>query len=359
MLRLRQVAVVVADRDAAADDVSATFGLVAAFDDPHVARLGLENRVLPVGAEMIEVMSPISGGTTYGRYLERRRGDGGYMAILQTDDLASVDRRIDELGVRVGRYDHRGFRNRQLHPRDTGGTFLEIDEQDDGIDVAGAWRPAGPTWTEAIRTSSVVGMTAVEIQAGEPEALADRSAAVLAVEPVAGSVGIHLPLVGASIRVVPLLDDRGDGPRRRRPHVRRRRRHPCPRRGAWARLGPGTRRHRRHALVPAVTAEFDGRVANNAGIGSFGTSPNLSLERWERVFAVDVHAVFYGCRAAIPHLTRPGGAIAHAGPPRGVAAVDPDGTARPGAGDRRGDRVPRIGCGGPTSTGPSCRWTGG
>jgi meso-butanediol dehydrogenase/(S,S)-butanediol dehydrogenase/diacetyl reductase len=48
-------------------------------------------------------------------------------------------------------------------------------------------------------------------------------------------------------------------------------------------------------------------VFNNAGIGAYGKTPDLDPEIWHKVIAVDLHSVFYGCRAAIPHLRRGGG----------------------------------------------------
>jgi meso-butanediol dehydrogenase/(S,S)-butanediol dehydrogenase/diacetyl reductase len=48
-------------------------------------------------------------------------------------------------------------------------------------------------------------------------------------------------------------------------------------------------------------------VFNNAGIGAYGKTPDLDLEVWQQVIAVDLHSVFYGCRAAIPRLRASGG----------------------------------------------------
>lgn len=48
-------------------------------------------------------------------------------------------------------------------------------------------------------------------------------------------------------------------------------------------------------------------VFNNAGIGAYGKAPDLDIEIWKRVLDVDLSAVFYGCKFAIPHLRRAGG----------------------------------------------------
>ncbi|MFQ5666311.1 MAG: SDR family NAD(P)-dependent oxidoreductase [Candidatus Binatia bacterium] len=48
-------------------------------------------------------------------------------------------------------------------------------------------------------------------------------------------------------------------------------------------------------------------VFNNAGIGAYGKAPDLEIEVWQQVVAVDLHAVFYGCRAAVPRLRAAGG----------------------------------------------------
>ncbi len=48
---------------------------------------------------------------------------------------------------------------------------------------------------------------------------------------------------------------------------------------------------------------------NNAGIGIYGKTPDLDPEGWEKIIAVDLHSIFYGCHAAIPHLRRRGGGV--------------------------------------------------
>ncbi len=63
------------------------------------------------------------------------------------------------------------------------------------------------------------------------------------------------------------------------------------------------------AMVEVALAQL-GRIDllfNNAGIGSLGQAPDIDNETWERVFAVNVHAILYACRAVIPHMRAQGG----------------------------------------------------
>jgi Glyoxalase-like domain len=213
-LRLRQVALVAEQLAPVVDNLHDVFGLEVAFRDPGVARFGLENAVLPVGNQFVEVVAPVREGTAGGRYLERRHGDGGYMVILQCDDHAPRKARVDELGIRkVLEHDEPAYRIMQLHPGDTGGSFLEIDVQVGGEDLDdpnGPWAPAGPDWHKARRTDRVTGIAAVEIQSPQPDTLADRWGQILDTA-VGGDDGPTLDLDNAAIRFVPATDGRGEG----------------------------------------------------------------------------------------------------------------------------------------------------
>ncbi len=64
-------------------------------------------------------------------------------------------------------------------------------------------------------------------------------------------------------------------------------------------------------------------VFNNAGIGGYGRLPDLDPEVWHRTIDVDLHGVFYGCRAASstaaarrsPTCATPGAARSSTPPP--------------------------------------------
>ena len=101
MLRLRQIALVASDLAAAEAEVTAALDVERCFRDPGVGVFGLHNALFPIGDQFLEIVSPTRDGTTAGRQLAKRGGDGGYMVLVQTDDLASFRRRFAEMGVRV------------------------------------------------------------------------------------------------------------------------------------------------------------------------------------------------------------------------------------------------------------------
>ena len=106
-----------ADLDASSTQLCDAFGLAVCFHDPGVGDFGLHNALMVVGDQFLEVVSPTEPGTTAGRLIDKRGGDGGYMAMYEVDDL---DDRIDHLrehGVRiVWAGDFPTIRGRHLHP---------------------------------------------------------------------------------------------------------------------------------------------------------------------------------------------------------------------------------------------------
>ena len=213
-IRLRQIAFVAKELKPVIDTLSNVLGVDACYVDPGVKVFGLENTLLSVGNQFIEVVAPIQENTAGGRYLDRRKGDGGYMVIMQSDDHDPIKQRAADLGVRSAlTSDSHEYRIWQLHPGDTGGSFVEIDVQlgEHAHDADGPWEPAGPNWQRAKKTDVVSGISAAEIQSNDPAALAQRWADIFdsAVEIVGGLSTIKLD--NATLRFVEAVDGRGEG----------------------------------------------------------------------------------------------------------------------------------------------------
>ena len=65
------------------------------------------------------------------------------------------------------------------------------------------------------------------------------------------------------------------------------------------------------AMVDAAIETFGGLdiLINCAGIGSFGRVTDTDPETWRKVHAIDLDAVFFACRKAMPHLVESKGNV--------------------------------------------------
>lgn len=213
MLRMRQICLVAEDLDTIEAHLRGVFGLDICYRDEGVAAFGLHNFLMPVGNAFLEVVSPLRPGTAGGRYLQRRGGDGGYMVIMQCDQIAARRAHVAELGIRLVN-DSPGERSDgiQLHPKDVPGAIAELRWNEGDDDPAGPWSPAGPNWLPAQRTDVIRRMTAAELQSDNPQAMAARWSEVLQLtlaENAAGQPTIALD--DAHLRFVEATDGRGDG----------------------------------------------------------------------------------------------------------------------------------------------------
>ncbi|NKC10966.1 MAG: hypothetical protein GKR94_01795 [Gammaproteobacteria bacterium] len=214
-MRLRQLVFVAADLAPAVDDIRAVFGLEVCFSDAQVAAFGLENALLPLNGNMLEVVAPIEEGTTAGRHLQRRGGDGGYMIIVQCADAVAERERVRTLGVRdVWRYEGEDAIATHYHPADVPGAIVSLDSMPPGTDFhrqLSYWKWAGPDWTEYVRTDRVQAITAIELQADNPGAVCEQWSKVLARPCLPGAKGPEILLDNGRLRFVALQDDRGLG----------------------------------------------------------------------------------------------------------------------------------------------------
>jgi hypothetical protein len=208
-MRLRQVALVARELEPTVEALCDVLGIEVAFHDPGVEVFGLRNAVMPLGDTFLEVVSPDRPGTTAGRLLERRRGDGGYMVIVQSQQKQADRARMAAQGVRiVWEAELEGAGTIHLHPRDVGGAILSLD----WMDPPESWRWAGPRWREVVHTDVTRGIAGVELQAESPAAMARRWSEVLAA-PAREASGEHVIALrdGGEIRFTKDRDGRGEG----------------------------------------------------------------------------------------------------------------------------------------------------
>jgi len=205
-MRLRQVAVVAAERDPVRDQMFRLFGLSEDFEDPGVGAF-LHNSVMAIGDEFLEIVAPIEPDTTAERLLERRGGDGGYMVLVQVDDIEHYRSLTEELGIRkVWNTDRDQVKAFHVHPRDIGAAIVSFD----WMDPPHAWEWGGPGW-EHRRAANVDAILAVDIQGADPEALARQWAAAMDRPVRRDGERFRIELDRGAVNVVDAADGRGDG----------------------------------------------------------------------------------------------------------------------------------------------------
>lgn len=208
-MRLRQIALVARDLDRACAQIREVLGLDYAYDDPGVGKFGLRNAVFPVGDTFLEVVSPKQEGTTAGRLLAKRGGDGGYMVILHVDDGTAAREQVGRAGARViEQADFDGVVMTHIHPKDIGGAILSVDSMPTRQD----WKWGGPVWREHAKTDVSAAIVGAELQGPDPEQMACRWGEVLAREHERAGQGWRIRLEGGGeLRFTPARDGRGEG----------------------------------------------------------------------------------------------------------------------------------------------------
>ncbi|KUJ12325.1 uncharacterized protein LY89DRAFT_592825 [Mollisia scopiformis] len=151
--RLRQIALVAADLDRARQLLTRVIGTEVIFEDPAVAQWGLKNFLVPIGGDIIEVVSPFRPDTPASRQLSKR-GDGGYMIIMQTLDANARNRYIEEHKLAKVIFCHELEESVciQYHPKGIkGGVIPELDSHHPStsypnpiLERFSPWHAAGP-----------------------------------------------------------------------------------------------------------------------------------------------------------------------------------------------------------------------
>ncbi len=213
-LRLRQICLVAEKLAPVEEELCDVFSVKVAYRDPGIISFGLENALFPFGNQLLEVVAPVQENTAGGRYLKRRGGNGGYMFITQCDELAPRKAHVAEIGIRLAHsFERENFLNIQMHPKDTGGTFFEMDEQlgPNAHDLDSPWMPAGDDWKAAQVLDRVTGFAGAEIQCDDPAELSERWSKIAQI-PLSDQGGHPIMQLDKGFaRFVPCTDGRPEG----------------------------------------------------------------------------------------------------------------------------------------------------
>lgn len=216
-LRLRQICLVASDLASTEKQIADVLGLEICFRDPGVGKYGLHNALFAAGGTFLEIVSPTKPDTAAGRYIERRKGDGGYMYIVDCDNLEARREHFKAEGVRLVedlKTTEWGITGEalHLHPRDTGGCLLSVDRHGPGSDMAGAYKWAGPDWQKHDRSTTITQIVGAAIQSADPADLAAKWSHLLQ-RPLrkAETGGMDIQLDQGFVHFGPLRDDRGEG----------------------------------------------------------------------------------------------------------------------------------------------------
>lgn len=169
-MRIRQIALVAEELEPVQAALFDMMGVDDAHVDPKIVKFGLKNIVMTLGDTFLEVVCPIEEKTTAGRLLQRRGGDGGYMVIVQVEDLAAEKQRLAETDIRtIWETDSGRAAAVHLHPKDVPGAIASLDQ----MKPPQAWYWAGTDWDQRV-ARNVGGIVAAQVQCDDPAATAKR-----------------------------------------------------------------------------------------------------------------------------------------------------------------------------------------
>jgi catechol 2,3-dioxygenase-like lactoylglutathione lyase family enzyme len=178
--RLRQVALLVPDLEAALAEVRAAFGATEGTRDPEeMAALGFEHEIVSFTDTFLELCSPLpSETTTPAQRLLERRGACGYLLDVQVPDLDAVVARAAEAGIAPLFNEPFGAgRISQWHPRAMG-TLVELDE----VAPPESWHYA-PEIFERAATDVATDVVGAEVAVADPASVAATWGRLLDVRP--------------------------------------------------------------------------------------------------------------------------------------------------------------------------------
>ncbi len=181
-VRLRQVCFAAPVLAPAERALAGILGIEPSHRAPELnAEFGLENVVFPVNGSFIEIVAPLRDNTSVSKFLSGNKAQGLYIVILDCSDLDQRRGVVQQMGIRITHSaSYPGAKNIQLHPRDMGGTMLEIDQHAAGSEGRFEhFEWAGLDWRDHVRTDVTVDLLGVDMCCSDPASVVERWAQVV------------------------------------------------------------------------------------------------------------------------------------------------------------------------------------
>jgi hypothetical protein len=209
-MRIRQLVFVAKERDELSRQICTLFDLNETYNDAGLISFGLENVLIPLGDTFIEIVTPVTENTTAERFLSKRKGDGGYMVIVDVADFEKEKERVSASGIDIvweGNRKEEGIQARtiHLHPKQVGGAIVSLDI----MHPKDAWLWAGTDWKKDINKVLVDRLSGVILQSEDPAKLCSKWEKALGVQKSSNELSIHLN--ESKISFVKEVDGRGEG----------------------------------------------------------------------------------------------------------------------------------------------------
>lgn len=193
---IRQAAVIVKDLE----DALALYRRVLAMEPCHrqdLTAYGLRSAVLPAGeGTFVELLQPTRADSAGSRFLERR-GEGLYLLIMETDRYDELLAHLKTQGVSVQESEP-PRRSAFIHPRGTGGVFMEVVETPRGDSP---WPAAGEEWQRRQWTPLTKRIRQVAVLVRDLDAAVERWQRLFGVRE---SNRFHISFAGMDAAILPL-----------------------------------------------------------------------------------------------------------------------------------------------------------
>ncbi len=133
LLNVDHTAIAVRDLDAAIAGYEDRYRVTPLYRET-VESQGVEEAMIPVGGSFVQLLAPLSPETPVGRFIERNGEGLHHVAFAVVDIESALSHLVERDATLIDRHPRLGGRGARIafvHPKDLGGTLIELVELDE------------------------------------------------------------------------------------------------------------------------------------------------------------------------------------------------------------------------------------